>query len=204
VPSPDVYTAPDEGGAGTGLNLSDDLGRWVLLDDTTDPEGSETIGLDFFLPLILDGTSTYADNMAGCNDRFTTFGEFIPTGTTAMTAETAAGAAALVALDPGASWHSATNTVEGSCAPECAPVSPRLVALAVFDVDRYQFMRATNDWCPGDVRCVQVVNVVGFFIQFVTPNGIFGQLARYPGMISADYPSITSEASFLPTVTLVR
>jgi len=204
VPFPDAYTAPTEEYAGSGMTLSDDLGRMLILSDKTNPEGSAPIDNRFLLPLVLEGPNTYAENIAGCNGRLARFGQFVPTGTAAMATETAAAVNALIALDPSASWNFATKTVQNSCAPECAPVSPRLVALAVFDVDLYQLMRATNNWCPGGQRCVRVVNIAGFFVQMVIGNGIVGYVARYPGIISADYPSVISTASFLPTVTLVR
>ena len=204
VPNPDEYSAPTESSAGSGMTLSVDLGQFLALDHGTDPEGSESITNQFLLPLVLEGTTTYTENIAGCNGHLSRFGQDFATGTTAMAAETAAAAAALVDLDPTAEWDFATNTVINSCAPACAPISPRLVSLALFDVDRYQLMRATNAWCPGIGRCVRVVNMVGFFVNNVVGNGIIGFIARYPGIISADYPTVTQTASFLPTVTLVR
>jgi hypothetical protein len=204
VPNPDEYSAPTEMSTGSGMTLANNLGQFMVLDHGVDPEASEAISAQFLLPLILDGTSTYAENIAGCNGNLARFGQVFRTGTTAMAAETFAAAAALIPLDPDAEWDFATNTVINSCAPECAPVSPRLVAIAVFDVDLYQFMRATNGWCSGSERCVTVVNVIGFFIQNVVGNGIIGSVARYPGIVSADHPSVISTASFLPTVTLVR
>jgi hypothetical protein len=204
LPFADSYSAPTEMSAGSGMTLSDDLGQTLILDYDTDPEGTDPIKPQFLLPLVLNGPSTYAENIAGCNGSLARFGQSFPTGTTARAAETAAAATALIALDPGASWDLVTNTVQGSCAPGCAPVSPRLVALALFDVDLYQLMRATDNWCPGNQRCVRVVNLVGFFIDLVGGNSIIGNIARYPGVISADYPSVIPTASFLPTVTLVR
>ena len=107
-------------------------------------------------------------------------------------------------------WNPSTNNVDNSCAPTCAPISPRLVAIAVFDVERYQFWRANNAWppeCPGGGggRCVHVVNIIGFFVESTGgPGEATGFVARYPGLVSPDSPLITTDASFAPAITLVR
>lgn len=113
----------------------------------------------------------------------------------------------LIALDPGASWDAATNSIQGSCAPACAPISPRLVLIALFDVDLYQLMRATNNWgaCPGGNRCVRVSNLAGFFMDRVEGGGnLVGYIARHPGLVSPLAPTLTDTSSFLPAITLVR
>jgi hypothetical protein len=107
--------------------------------------------------------------------------------------------------DPCAVWNVATSNVGGSCAPGGALISPRLVALAVFDVDAYQLMRATGNWpCISGGRCVTVVNIVGFFIESVAGGVITGRVARYPGLVWPDNPTVPLLSSFLPAITLVR
>jgi hypothetical protein len=158
----------------------------------------------------LGGGSTYEQNIAGCNGRLSSVGESFATGTAALFGPTDDGFSDLIDADPGASWDTATKTVQGSCAPVCASISPRLVALAVFDVERYQWMRSNNSWaCPGvapGVRCVQVVNIVGFFLEVAgpMPGEVSGYLARYPGLVSPDTPSLSEGSSFAPAITLVR
>jgi hypothetical protein len=172
-----------------------------------DPETSPPISPGFLLPLQLAGANTYEQNIAGCSGRLSSIGQSFSTGTASLFSPTDDGFSDLIAADAGATWDAATNTVQGSCAPVCASISPRLVALAVFDVERYQFMRSNNDWtaCPGGTRCVQIVNIIGFFLDSVAgPAEVSGYLARYPGLVSPDSPSLLELSSFAPAITLVR
>jgi hypothetical protein len=168
------------------------------------PHSSPDISPGSLLPLDLPGGTSYEQDIAGCNGNAVGPGRTIPTGSPGNQGATSDGAAALIAADPAATWNSATNTVENSCAPVCAPVSPRLIALALFDVDEYQHMRASDNWCAGNVRCVKVANIAGFFLQDVVDGDPRGYFARHPGLLSTDYPSLPQASSFLPAVTLVR
>ncbi len=207
VTNPDVYDPPTVFGPGSGLTfgLGNDLGLPITL-SFADPDGSEPISAGFLLPLVLPGANTYEENISRCNGRLVSFGQEVETGSAAMEVATAAGFAGLITIsDPGASWDAVTKNVQGGCAPGCAPISPRLVALAVFDVDRYQFSRATGWACVnGGARCVNVVNIVGFFLDHVEAGGVAGYIARYPGLVSPDDPTLSAASSFLPAITLVR
>ena len=199
---------PDPVDSGTGLRFDIELGLPMTL-SFADPETSPPISPGFLLPVQLGGGNTYEQNIAGCNGRLSSVGQSFATGTAALFGPTDDGFSDLIDADPGASWDTATDTVQGSCAPVCASISPRLVALAVFDVERYQWMRSNDSWaCPGvapGVRCVQVVNIIGFFLDSVAgPAEISGYLARYPGLVSPDSPSLSEVSSFAPAITLVR
>jgi hypothetical protein len=203
--NPDRYEPPASEGPGSGYRLGPDLGSEITL-SFADPDASEPLTAGFLLPLVLPGANTYEANIAGCNGRLIARGREIATGTPGMEVATTAGFADLIASDPGASWNAATRNVQGGCAPECAAISPRLVALALFDVDKYQYRRVTGDWdCSGGTRCVSIVNIVGFFLDRVEAGGnAVGYLARYPGLVSPDDPFLSWESSFLPAITLVR
>jgi Flp pilus assembly protein TadG len=203
-PNADDYRPPTANPPG-GYAFPDDLGQLLTL-SFAHPEANEPITAGFLLPLVLPGANTYEQNITGCNNQLATFDQTIAVGTSAEEPATNVGFQTLFDSDPAASW--VNNNVNG-CAPVCAPISPRLVALAVFDVEQYEFMRAVN-WAgcgpitgPGG-QCVKVVNIVGFFIQGVAGGVITGRLARYPGRVWADSPTLTSLSSFLPAITLVR
>jgi hypothetical protein len=158
-------------------------------------------------PLELPGSASYADAITACNGRTITIGTDIPISTTATAADTNAGLAALLAADAGASWNTVTNAIEGSCAPTCAAISPRLGVIALYDVDQYEAMRASNDWsgCPAGAQCVRIVNLVGFFIGSISgPGAADGYLTTHPGLVSTTAPTIDRRASFLKAITLVR
>jgi len=111
--------------------------------------------------------------------------------------------------DPGAMWNPVSKHVEGGCAPECGPVSPRLVVVALYDTDEYERMRAANDWssCDDGVPCVRIVNLVGFFINVVAPGAsgsADGFFTVHPGQLSSGNPTLTTDSSFLKSIALVR
>lgn len=201
----DDYSPPDVSGPGTGLTLTDSLGAEMTL-MLGNPSANEPIIPGRFLPLDLPGSATYGENIASCNGRPVVIGQVLPTSAQA-TAPTTAGFDALIAQDPGASWNTTERTVQGSCAPACAPVSPRMVAIALYDIDLFQYRRATNDWsaCPAGGRCVDIVNVVGFFVDRVEASGdVVGYLGNYPGLVSRATPALVAQSSFLKAMTLVR
>ena len=105
----------------------------------------------FLLPLDLPGTSTYLEDIATCNGQPVALRELMPLAPPPAGGSTYAALQALFAQDPGATWDFATRTIGNSCAPQCAAVSPRLIAVALFDPDQYQLRRATVDWsgCPN-------------------------------------------------------
>ena len=208
VPGDDYV--PPQTDPSMGMMFASDLGLEITLsfaNPNPAPGVHPPISPGFLLPLVLAGANTYEENIAGCNGRLAGFGEDFLLGTSEMGATTTAGVNDLIALDPGASWDAGTNNVQGSCAPGCAPISPRLVALALFDVDRYQLMRATDDWtgCPDNTPCVRVTNILGFFLDQVNGGGgVDGYIARYPGLLSLDNPTLSATSSFLPAISLVR
>ena len=119
---------------------------------------------------------------------------------------------------PPLTWNPGQLRVDNSCAPGCAPISPRLIPVALFDPKRFQLGRALSppDWtradvgCPTNSPCITVTNIAGFFIHCVssrpcdgtaTPHG---HLLRYPGMIATGAPTFVDDASWLVTTHLVR
>jgi hypothetical protein len=207
LPNPDVYDPPSSISAGLGAlqfaasnaNLGD-LGSFVPLTFYT--AVSDPIVSGWLVPLNLDP----------CNGQEIAVGEQIPIS---GVSPTGADFEVLVGQDPSASWNAATRRIDGSCAPVCAKISPRLVPIAVFDVELFQFRQASTDpnkWnmclarrpcqpCPGGAPCVSIVNIVGFFIFDGAPSGY---LTSYPGVIPRDAPVLTAQSSFLKATTLVR
>jgi hypothetical protein len=170
---------------------------------------SNLINPGWLVPLNLTGG--YAASVAACNGQPIAVGDQIRISATMPTRNDFQG---LINQDLGASWNVASRTIDRSCAPLCAKISPRLVAMAVFDVDIFQYRQARNNWiacppgsvaclpCPAGAPCVSVVNIVGFFIA--DSAGPRGYLTSYPGVIPTDPPKLTAQSSFLKAMTLVR
>ena len=197
----DEYIAPTSSDPGTGLTISDDPAMGLEFSPLSPVRPGR------IQPLTLPGGGLYADNIASCSGQLVKIGDDIPINTAATVGETATGLLDLVAEDPAANWDTVEKKITGSCAPACAPVSPRLVAVALFDVDRYASMLAANDWsgCPGGFPCVRVVNIAGVFIDAATGLAQASTfLTRYPGITFDTSPTVDEGSSFLKAVTLVR
>ncbi len=82
--------------------------------------------------------------------------------------------------------------------PPCEVVSPRLVALPVFDVNVYEDTRRSG------TPSISIVNIVGFFISSVTETSIVGHLSTYPGQVVPEAPAVGYISSFLRSVVLLR
>jgi len=217
LPAHDDYDPPSALGPGTGLRFpisnGDPLSAFgsalaFTFADIRDP--ANPILPSSIVPLEVAGG--YLPSLAACNGQVVTIGEQL-TISNDVVADT--DFAALRAQDPAASWNAGTNTIEMSCAPGCAPFSPRLIAVAVFDVDVFQYRKAQSNWslcppgsascqpCPGGPAspCVSIVNIVGLFIMDAVPSV---RVASYPGIVPNGAPVLRPESSFLKAVTLVR
>ena len=107
------------------------------------------------------------------------------------------------------------SRITGSCVPACAPISPRIVPITVFDIDEFQWRREGGDWtspwktypanpCPTGGRCIRVVNILGFFVDHMSGGDVIGYLTSYPGEFVTGVPSVGGGAAFLMNIQLVR
>jgi Flp pilus assembly protein TadG len=243
--TPDQYVPATSSSAGTGYRLPDDFGTEKVLMMGNPSSAGDPIGQGWSLPLrlpdpnnpgeYLNGADMYRSAISGCAAGPVAIGDYLPLETGAMTGPTDQGvngplpdgSDSLIEQDPGASFNTSTKTIQGSCAPTCAPVSPRIVPIAVWDIDEFQWRRATSSWgtevytdangtahslpggsCPGTgAQCVRVVNILGFFIDHTTngnPKTVVGYLTTIPGSLSAGTSGVATAASFLKVIQLVR
>jgi hypothetical protein len=215
----DSYTPPSATGPGTGYRFATsntvhhELGTSLPLTFSTDPTNPvmavDPIVQGWVVPL--SSAAGYTSSVAACNGEPVEIGDQLPV---AATHPTASDFSNLYAADSSAAWDGTATAISGSCAPGCAPFSPRLVAVPVFDTELFQYRRVTANWagcppsrasctpCPGGIACATVVNIVGLFIDNAT--GSSGTLASYPGSIPSDAPRLTAQSSFLKAITLVR
>ena len=87
------------------------------------------------------------------------------------------------------------------------------MAIALYDPQRFQLGRATNDWtqpdvgCPTNHPCIRVTNIIGFFVHRITAGGGFGphgHFLRYPGATVSTAPTFVDDGSWLVTTHLIR
>jgi hypothetical protein len=202
--NPDTYSAPSALGAGTGLTAGAFCNTRVTLEaaDLEDPvEAWEFVPLDlvradrFFDP----GGDTFYKNVTSCQSLPIEAGASVPLLTHDVSASLTAGIRDLVGRDPGASWDPVRRQVIGGCmaAGTCA-LSPRLVAIGLFDPDGYE-----TDRINEDLTAVTIRNFAGFFISQINGDDITGYLTFYPGLGNA-VPRLTADAAFLRTSVLVK
>jgi Flp pilus assembly protein TadG len=232
--SPDQYTLPSYDangnpivGTGSGFSLTNtdgtlrDYGQMLSLKISS---GNTAISPGWFQALDLSGpncsgsgAAKYKCNIENCNGATRGIGDTIPVETGGMSGPTVSGVGTLTDKDPGASWNPVTRSIEGSCAPGvCADglyhaESPRIVPVALFDVDTYL---ATNP--TGSGGSVTIRNIFGYFIltpaQAVTLNlstqqgnnnsEVYGVMVSAPGLVRG--ATTTESSSFLREVILVR
>ena len=83
------------------------------------------------------GGDDYRYSISHCNGLAIPIGTVLQSENGNMVGPTSQGVADLIALDPTADWDPITKTVINSCAQAatpCAPKSPRVVAIPLFDV----------------------------------------------------------------------
>lgn len=210
----DIYARPDANGPGTGYTVSVDAGQALVLKRGNANSDTEAISPAWFLAIALpdgaggytQGAAPYRNSIGQCIGQSIRIGTLLPVQTGNMNGPTDQGFADLVAQDPSAIWNATDRLVDNSCAPGCAPMSPRIIPIPVFDMDEYQYRRAANDWsgCPGGGRCVRVVNVLGFFADRIQSGDITGYLMTYPGDFVPGVPIVGDNAGFMRSVQLVR
>jgi hypothetical protein len=217
VTTPDVYTAPTSTDPGSGftpfLANGDPSAMYGLELQLKIGSAEDRISSGWFQALDLpnadgsasSGGSDYRYNIGHCNPNVFQIGDTIPTETGNMVGPTKQGIDDLVATDPGASWNTSTNSLQGSCAPGVCPGgyqarSPRIVPVVLFNVD--DFFQGS----PNGKSTVTISNIMGFFVEGMGGPGnkyVLGRLAAIPGMHKAG-SNVDETASFMRKVLLVR
>jgi Flp pilus assembly protein TadG len=208
LPNPDVYLAPSQSGPGTGFTASgpnNDLGARIVLKNGNP---NQAIRPGWFFPIDLPkagggpitGGAKYRANIASCNGTVIDVTSTLQVEPGNMVGPTSQGVDDLIALDPDAEWDPVARKVVNSCAQAatpCAPRSPRVVAIPVFNTSVYELGR------QGGRTDLVIVNVLGFFIEEMDGNDVVGYLTTAPGLVAGTAP-FNANSSFLKTVLLVR
>jgi Putative Flp pilus-assembly TadE/G-like len=209
--NPDLYTPPSSTQAGQ-ITVSANLGNRLNF-DLGGNWASSPITPRLVLPLDLPGGNTYQQNMQDCTGEVLALGKTLPVLTTTVDT-TLSIQEDVYDRDFSANYHNYQKRIMDSCAPGCAPISPRLLAIVLYNPDKFQLGRATGAWtsvgCPTNNPCVTVSNIVGLFIHCVPGRPCLGtwpehgHLLKYPGTQVATPPLLVDDASWLVTTHLVR
>lgn len=178
---------------------------------------ADTIHPSYFMALDLspavdstcinEGAECYEQAIVGCAGGTWKIGDTPPKEGGNMVGPTSHGVQELINLDLGADWDATNKRVTGSCVGPpytCSTpgltISPRVVAVPVFDVELYL---ATGGG-PGN-GTVKIVNILGFFVDRIDPNGdVVGYLINKKETFKAGAGGVAGQASFLKQIMLIR
>jgi hypothetical protein len=199
----DVYVPPGQTGD-TSFTVENDYGTRLVLKHGN-PQ--QAISPGWFFPVVINptegpGGNNYRDNIATCDPTVIGPGTVLDVEPGNMVGPTSQGVADLIAQDPSAAWSASANggrgaPVGGCMAAGTCGISPRLVAISLFNPDAYDSGRASGR------TTIVVTKILGFWIEGMQGNDVIGYLTHYPSLASGGAP-ISSTSSFLRTIILVR
>jgi Flp pilus assembly protein TadG len=152
------------------------------------------------------GAQCYKEAILGCAGGTWKIGDMVPKENGNMVGPTNQGTQNLIDLDPLASWDTGSQQIINSCASPsnytCTQpgylLSPRVVAIPVFDLELYI---ATGG--PGN-GTVKIVNILGFFVESVSHGTVTGYLINKKGSYNPGAGGVAGPTSFLKQVLLIR
>jgi len=202
---PDVYQAPSATSTGTGFTVAEHYGTEVRL-KAGGPQDSISPGVYYpvRLPIyggVNQGGDDYRYSISHCNGLAIPIGTVLQSENGNMVGPTSQGVADLIALDPTADWNPTNKTIINSCAQAatpCAPKSPRIVAIPLFDVALYESTKRQG------LPEFKIVNILGFFLDDIQGGEVRGFLVEAPGLTVGSGPTIDPRSSFLNQIQLIQ
>jgi Flp pilus assembly protein TadG len=243
----DLYVPPTAASAGTGFTVTGDYGRQFAIKTGAPGNSAVSSGWfrSIDLPRTDTGNlggNAYGDNIVSCNGYPTAIADqdtvcpsdssqisthddkvywaakgCVRVQTGVIQGQTSRGIDEIYATDRNARWNSSLRNGKGGIEGSCCPASPRIVPIAVMDIDAYLAADPS-----GSGGALKIVNIFGFFIEGmgnVDANGniifdpskptgskgkaVVGRLMTMPGL-AVGSSTIHENAAFLRTILLVR
>lgn len=164
----------------TGYNNERDRGLQLMIRAGTG--NNITPSLYFSLAMDVDtGGSDYRWNIANCNTHKYNWGDLLTQEPGNMMGPTTQGIRDLVAQDPSASWDTGTNTVVNSA---FGNHSPRIFPIPLYDPIYYDSGKRN-----GRNADLKTANWIGFFVDEVSGNNIFGRIIPIAGILDRNGPA---------------
>lgn len=176
--NPDTYIR--SGPNYTGYNNETDRGRRLTLRAGT----GNNINPTFYYSLALGGETggaEYAWNIENCNTTIMYRGDIVIQEPGNMVGPTISGAQGLMARDPGAYWDTAKNTVVTTLGGQ----SPRVFPIPLYDPIFYEEGKVN-----GRFADFKVANWIGFFLESVVGNEIYGRIIPIAGIADSNSPTL--------------
>lgn len=188
----DVYIPAGQSGY-AGYNQERDRGARLVI-----RAGSgNNIQPTFYYSLAIGGMSgtggaDYDWNIANCNTTIMHIGDIVIQEPGNMVGPTVSGAEELIARDPNAYWDDSRNRVVTEFSP-----SPRVFPIPLYDPIHY-----TTAKMNGRYADFKVANWIGFFLESVQGNQLYGRIIPIGGIIDRHYP--LNPGAFPKAVRLVE
>jgi len=176
LPNHDVYVGADDPVNYTGYTVANDVGTELVLRAGTGSEVNPSFYYSWKMPGDTGG-DFYRENIANCNQSIITWGDAIIQEPGAMTGPTIQGISDLIAQDPDAKWDAYCKCVIDSN----FATSPRVFPIPLYDPAYYETGKANGR--GADFR---IANFLGFFVDHVQGNQIYGRVTNIVGVVNTD------------------
>ena len=164
----------------TGYNTERDKGLQLMIRAGT----GNNITPSFYFSLAMTndtGADDYRWNIANCNTTVYHWGDGLVQEPGNMEGPTVQGITELVAKDPDAMWDDATNTVVHSAFGQH---SPRVFPIPLYDPAYYDANKR-----QGRNATLRTANWIGFFVDHVQGNNIYGRITPISGIYDKGGPA---------------
>ena len=169
---PDVFIG--SGPSYTGYTYTADVGRQLVLRAATGTNINPSFYFSWKMPNDTGG-DFYRENIANCNTSTIVRGHRIIQEPGAMEGPTIQGIQILIDKDPNAYWDDGCKCVKGS---QYTGQSPRVFPIPLYDPEYY-----ADNQANGRVADFIISNFLGFFVDRIQGNGIYGRVTRITGMV---------------------
>ena len=188
---PDIYIPAGQPGY-TGYSMEADRGLPLMIRAGT----GNNIAPSFYFSLAIGGETggdEYRWNIANCNTTMMHFGELLTTEPGNMVGPTTQGAQDLYDQDPTAYWDTGCN-----CVKSPMKKSPRVFPIPLYDPVFYDSGKRN-----GRTADLKVANWIGFFLEDIQGNNIYGRITPIKGMFDAG-AGPAPEGAFPLAIRLVK
>lgn len=177
----DVYIPADQPGY-TGYNAVTDKGTMLMIRAGTGNNITPSFYFSWSMPAATGGTPVtganwYRSNIDGCNQSLVHWGDLLTQEPGNMMGPTSQGASDLISQDPNAYWDTTTNNLVSSMHP-----SPRVFPIPLYDPNYYY-----NGKMNGRNASLKVANWIGFYVDHIQGNNVFGRITPIPGVIDHNF-----------------
>jgi Flp pilus assembly protein TadG len=189
--NPDIYIPADQPGY-TGYNMETDRGLRLMIRAGT----GNNITPSFYFSWAIGGSSggnDYRWNIANCNTTIVRWGELMTQEPGNMVGPTIQGANDLYNQDPTAYWDTSCNCVK----------SPKQKSPRVFPIPLYDPIYYDSGKRNGRNADLKMANWIGFFMEEIQGNNIYGRITPIKGLIKGNLPE-APDGVFPRAIRLVK